>query len=69
MDSFVGEVDGEDRAGFWVTGNSEYLATLLHEEYPDRYVQVSVAGLLVVVEDTDPVVCATEDTPSLLPAL
>ena len=69
MDSFVGEVDGKDRTGFRVTRNSEYLATLLHEEYPDRHVQVSVAGLLVVVEDTDTVVCATEDTPALLPAL
>ena len=49
--------------------NSENLATLFHEEYPNRHIQVSVAGLLVVVEDADTVFRATEDTPPLFPAL
>ena len=49
--------------------NGENLATLFHEEYPNRHIQVSVAGLLVVVEDADTVFRATEDTPPLFPAL
>ena len=52
-----------------MTWNSENLATLFHEEYPNRHIQVSVAGLLVVVEDADTVFRATEDTPPLFPAL
>jgi hypothetical protein len=69
VDRSVGEVDGKHTSGLGMARNSDYLATLFHEEYPNWHIQVSVAGLLVVVEDADAVFRAAEDTPPLFPAL
>ena len=69
MDCSVREVNGKHRARFGMSGQSENPPTLFHEEYPDRYVEVCVAGFLVVIEYTDAVLCPTENTPTLLPAL
>lgn len=69
MDSSVGEVNGKDRAGLGVAWDGEDLPALFQKEDPDGDVEVGIAGLLVVVEYTDPVGSAAEDTPPLLPAL
>ena len=52
-----------------MAGNCEDLSTLVHEEDPHWDIEVGVAGLLVVVEDTDAITCTAENTPALLPAL
>ena len=52
-----------------MAGDGKDLATLFHKENTHWHVQVGVAGLLVVVEDTDTIRCAAENTPALLPAL
>lgn len=49
--------------------DGEDLPTLLQKEDPDGDIEVGIAGLFVVVEYTDPICSAAEDTPPLLPAL
>lgn len=69
VDSSVGEVNGKDGTGLGVAWDGEDLPALFQKEDPDGDVEVGITGLLVVVEYTDPVCGATEDTPPLLPAL